>query len=97
MVAQFMDMIANASAMIDIYFCEYYGDRVFFVVTVICFAYLFVFCKELRFKFLLPIVVILLVIVNPIAYYYVFSKILFDFFSSYLFSRFFDAHFFLDS
>lgn len=77
MATQFMELINSANAMIDVYFNQYYGDKIFFVVTAICFVYLFIICKELRYKFLLPIALILLVIMNPILYHFILSKVIY--------------------
>lgn len=53
----------------------YYGDGYFLIYAIIAYVYLFFKCKDLRGKFLVPIIVILLVVTNPLAYEYVYSKI----------------------
>lgn len=77
MVTQFIELIESANTAIHLYFCDYYGDRVFFIITAIAFVYLFVTCEELRYKFLLPIALMLVVIMNPILYHFVLSKVIY--------------------
>lgn len=62
---------------IDGWFRAYYADGIFLLYALISYIYLFIKCKELRKKFLLPIAIILLVVLNPILYKYIYSKIIY--------------------
>ena len=77
MVSQIMEIVEGSNIIIQSAFNDYYGDKIFFVATVVCFVYLFVTCKELRYKFLLPIALILFVIINPIVYHYILSRVVY--------------------
>jgi len=59
------------------WFRAYYADGVFLLLAILAFVYLFVNCKELRYKILLPIFGILFLLVNPILYMYVFSRVIY--------------------
>ena len=56
---------------------KYYkhDDGIFLLLAVIAFAYLFITQKKLRYKFLLPIALMMFIVLNPIIYRYVFLGI----------------------
>lgn len=56
---------------------DYYADGFFFLLAIGAFVYLYVTCKDLRYKFLLPIFLMIFIVVNPILYKYVFSRIIY--------------------
>ena len=55
----------------------YYADGVFLLLAIVAFIYLYVSCKELRYKFLLPVFLMLFIAVNPILYTYIFRRIIY--------------------
>lgn len=55
----------------------YYANGFFLLLAIVAFIYLYVSCKELRYKFLLPIFIMLFITVNPILYTYVFRRIIY--------------------
>lgn len=57
------------------WFRAYYGNGIFFVATMIALIYLCIVNKDLRYKLIVPILTILMVVINPILYQYIFSKI----------------------
>lgn len=56
---------------------DYYADGFFFLLAIGAFVYLYVTCKDLRYKFLLPIFLMIFIAVNPILYKYIFSRIIY--------------------
>lgn len=52
----------------------YYGQAIFFMAIIVAFVYLFMVCKDLRYKFLLPIALMFIIALNPILYKYIFSR-----------------------
>lgn len=69
--------IEESNKIIGQWIQEYYYDWEYLLVIAIAFVYLFIVCKGLRYRWLLPIVAILFIVVNPILYQYVFSKIVY--------------------
>lgn len=59
------------------WFNLYYADSIYLTFAVLAFIYLFAHCPELRVKFLMPIALILIVILNPLLYYFVFKDIVY--------------------
>lgn len=55
----------------------YYAQGAVFVLTVVAIVYLYINCEDMRNKFLIPIVVMMLLIWNPILYKYIFSKVVY--------------------
>lgn len=53
---------------------KYYSNGLFFVLAIIAFVYLYIVCEDLRKKFLIPIVVIMCLVLNPVLYKYIFSR-----------------------
>ncbi len=57
------------------YFGE--GTGIFLLLTVAALTFLYITYKKLRFKFLWPIIIMMMVILNPVLYKYVFSRIIY--------------------
>lgn len=55
----------------------YYADGTFLLLAIAAFVYLYVTCEDLRYKFLLPIFLMLIITVNPILYKFIFIKIVY--------------------
>lgn len=55
----------------------YYADGAFLLLAIAAFIYLYVNCKELRYKFLLPVFLMLFIAVNPVLYTYIFRRIIY--------------------
>lgn len=60
----------------------YYGNEVFVYIALGCLLYLLAFEKEVRKKFVIPMLLIAIVVLNPLLYQYVFFKV-------YMYWRFF--------
>lgn len=56
---------------------NYYGNMLFLTMAVFSYLYLYSHNKELRNRLFYPVVLLVLCIVNPILYYFVFSKIVY--------------------
>lgn len=59
------------------WFNLYYTDSIYLTLAVIAFIYLFTHCPELRLNFLLPMVLIMCVVFNPLLYHFVFKDIIY--------------------
>ena len=59
------------------WFNLYYTDSIYLTLAVIAFIYLFAHCSELRLNFLLPMVLIMCVVFNPLLYHFVFKDIIY--------------------
>ena len=53
---------------------QYYGDQIFLIMAVGSYLYLFVHCKNTRRKLLYPLLLIVLCLLNPVFYKFIFSK-----------------------
>lgn len=69
--------IENYNQIISDWIQAYYADGLFLLLAIGAFVYLYVTCKDLRYKFLLPIFVMVFIAVNPILYKYIFSRIIY--------------------
>lgn len=69
--------IENFNQIISDWIQAYYADGLFLLLAIGAFVYLYVTCKDLRYKFLLPIFVMVFIAVNPILYKYIFSRIIY--------------------
>lgn len=56
---------------------EYYGDQLFLVLTVVSGLYLFSSSEKNRKRLIYPVLLIVILIVNPLLYQYVFSRIIY--------------------
>ncbi|MDE6025487.1 MAG: MBL fold metallo-hydrolase [Lachnospiraceae bacterium] len=56
---------------------SYYGDKRFLLLMAVCCIYLLLASKELRRKLIYPVILMAAVIVNPILYKYIFSKVVY--------------------
>lgn len=72
-----VELIEQYNELILDWICKYYLNGIYLLLAIVAFVYLYLSCKELRYKFLLPIFVILLIVVNPILYMYVFRRIIY--------------------
>ena len=55
----------------------YYADGVYLMLALASYLYLFGHCPELRKKFLLPMALVMFLVLNPILYKYIYSKIIY--------------------
>lgn len=56
---------------------SYYGDKRILLLMAVCVLYLLFVSKELRRKLIYPVMLMAVVIVNPVLYKYIFSKIVY--------------------
>lgn len=70
------------NAIIELLKNYYLGIEVYVYIALACLVYLLVFEKEVRKIFIIPLILIAIVILNPILYKYIFSK-------TYMYWRFF--------
>ncbi|MCM1273179.1 MAG: MBL fold metallo-hydrolase [Clostridium sp.] len=56
---------------------SYYGDKRILLLMAVCFFYLLLASKELRRKLVYPTILMAVVIVNPVLYKYIFSKVVY--------------------
>lgn len=56
---------------------KYYPDRVYLLVFLCAFLYIFITNKKMRKKLMLPMIVIAIIVVNPVLYKFVFHKLIY--------------------
>lgn len=56
---------------------EYYGNRWYLLLAIVAYIYLFFATKESRRKIVYPSVLLAFLVLNPILYQYVYSKIIY--------------------
>lgn len=72
-----IEVIEYYNQVISDWIKAYYADGAFFLLAIAAFIYLYVSCKELRYKFLLPVFLMLFITVNPVLYTYIFRRIIY--------------------
>lgn len=72
-----IEVIEYYNQVISDWIRAYYADGTFLLLAIMAFIYLYVSCKELRYKFLLPLFVMLFITVNPILHMYIFRRIVY--------------------
>lgn len=72
-----IEVIEYYNQVISDWIKAYYADGTFLLLAIAAFIYLYVSCKELRYKFLLPVFLMLFITVNPVLYTYIFRRIIY--------------------
>ena len=70
-------MLETIKAIYNFLNTYYYGHRKFLLLAVICAIILFIFDKNIREKFIIPLSIIVFVVVNPILYETVFYQVVY--------------------
>ena len=69
--------MVEAMKMIIQWYNAYFADGFYLIAALFSYVYLFVHCPELRKRFLLPMAVVMFLVLNPILYKYVYSRIIY--------------------
>lgn len=67
--------MAEAFEAVKEYLFKYYaGNEIMVIVALVCLLYMLIFEKEIRNKYVIPLLVCILLVVNPILYKYLYSR-----------------------